>query len=521
MTSTVASSPAVVLPEQRGGWWHRYVCPAHGVELDHVGLLGGQFPADGAPCPHGCRIDTPEVRGAWTVLAHQACAREIRRLSRAGTPEDRATAADLLGDYSALYEQLAATEHADADTWMHRGHLFQQALTESIWAVTIGEACTRTRTAETLRHTLAARAALARDTLLAQDRFHSNYTAWHLAAGAVCTADPAWLTGPHGVFAHVLAATGPDGWEWEASTYYHAFVLRAYLQALRACPHVSVPAEITARLAAMARALTVIARPGQLPALHDGPYARAGYDDELAELAELTTALLPAAEPADAVTVFGDAGYAVLRGTDLTAIVDFGPHGGSHGHRDKLALYLYGPHTPWQPDPGQVPYGHPGWREHYASTAAHPAFSVDGQEQAECAGRLVRADEHGVEVACDSAYPGVTATRRLTLVGDSLVDELTVRADRPRRIALHLRPDVDLRIQAGAAGAVTTVWAGAQTLHGTHTASTAAFFAARPGPGPADDPQRTRTHVDWTAHEATEVTFRSVYRTFPAPQDRS
>lgn len=518
MTSTVASPPVVVLPEQRGGWWHRYVCPAHGVELDHVGLLGGRFPADGAPCAHGCRVDTPHVRGAWTVLAHQACAREIRRLARTGTPADRAAAADLLDRYTALYEQLGATEHADADAWMHRGHLFQQALTESIWAVTIGEAATRAGTAGPLRRTLAARAELARDTLVAQDRFHSNYTAWHLAAGAACTGDPHWLTGEHGVFAHVLAATGPDGWEWEASTYYHAFVLRAYLLALRACPGVAVPGEVAARLAAMAGALTVIARPGQLPALHDGPYQRPAYDDELAELAELTARLLPAPGEPEPVTVFGDAGYAVLRGPDLTAIVDFGPHGGSHGHRDKLALYLYGPHTPWQPDPGQVPYGHPGWREHYASTAAHPAFSVDGQEQAECAGRLIRADAHGVEIACDSAYDGVIATRRLTLHDDTLVDELTVRADRPRRIALHLRPDTDLRVLV-TGDTVTTVWAGARTLHGTHTADTAAFFTARPGPGPADDPQRCRTHVDWTAHEATEVTFRSVYRTIP--QDRS
>ncbi|MEV4411493.1 heparinase II/III family protein [Catellatospora sp. NPDC049609] len=518
---TVATPPAVVLPRQRGGWWHRYVCPVHGVELIHAGLLGGVFPAGDPLCRYGCAIDTPEVRGAWTVLAHQACAREIRRLARTGHPVDTAAAADLLEQYAARYEQLGAAEHDEADAWMHRGHLFQQALTESIWAVTIGEACKRTGAAEPLRRLLADRAALARDTLVVQDRFRSNYTAWHLAAGATCTGDPAWLTGPNGVFAHVLAATGPDGWEWEASTYYHAFVLRAYLLALRACPQVAVPAEVRERLAAMAAALTVIARPGQLPALHDGPYRRPGYDDELAELAELTAALLPQPPAGKPVTVFADAGYAVLRGPALTAIVDFGPHGGSHGHRDKLALYLYGDHVAWQPDPGQVPYGHPGWREHYASTAAHPAFSVDGREQAECTGRLVCADEHGVEVACDSAYPGVSAVRRLTLRGGDLVDELTVRAAQPSRISLHLRPDTDIQVLAGADGAVATVWsAGGQRLESTHTAGTTAFFTARPGPGPADDPQRTRTHVDWTAHDTTEVTFRTVYRSHPG-QDRS
>lgn len=34
------------IPRERGGWWHAYVCPAHGVELDHGDVLGGTFPKD-------------------------------------------------------------------------------------------------------------------------------------------------------------------------------------------------------------------------------------------------------------------------------------------------------------------------------------------------------------------------------------------------------------------------------------------------------------------------------------------
>ena len=72
--------------------------------------------------------------------------------------------------------------------------------------------------------------------------------AWLDAAGAACTGKPEWLDGPHGIFAHVLAATHPDGWEWEASTYYHSFVLRAYRHAIAAVPGVKVPAAVQARI---------------------------------------------------------------------------------------------------------------------------------------------------------------------------------------------------------------------------------------------------------------------------------
>jgi len=500
-----AGAPAV-LPAERGGWWHQYVCPAHGVELEHVGLLTGEFPKGGAPCPHGCRVDTADVRGAWTVLAHQACARAILAAA-GGSPVEREGAVALLREYADRYASLGTTGHNGAAGWMLRGRLFHQALTEAIWAVTIGRAARLLGDpVPELTAGLADAARIARDSLVADGRFRSNYTAWLDAAGAACTGKPEWLEGPHGIFAHVLAATHTDGWEWEASTYYHSFVLRAYRHAIAAVPGVKVPATVRARIDAMADVLRVLVTPGGLlPSLHDGPYRRAEWDRELAEL-DLTPA---ARRP---ITLHRDAGYALLHGGGLQAILDYGPHGGSHGHLDTLSLYLYGSRVAWQPDPGQVPYGHGYWRRYYASTAAHPTFSVDGLDQAECAGELVSAGSAEITVACGTAYEGVSAVRRVVLAPDgALRDELSVSADRPRRIAAHLRPDVALTVRTDPDGTVRTKWDGG--LYGTHTASGAsARFVARAGPGPADDPQRIRTHVDWVAEDATAVTFRSTYR---------
>ena len=555
------------IPRERGGWWHAYVCPAHGVELDHGDLLAGVFPEGGARCPHGCRVDTAAVRGAWVVLSHQAWARHLRVLAHRG---ERAEAVARLVEYAGVYASLATDRHGDAQGWMLRGRLFHQALTDAIWAVNIGH-CVITL-AEQGTEDLAAvvplldeleRAALeARGVLTGRGDLASNYTAWLNAAGAVASRAASaargpewdgakqWLEGEHGLYAHLRVAVAEDGWEWEGSTYYHGFVLRAALLALRSTDPASVPADVAGVLAGMTDVLASIATPGGLlPALHDGPYLRHPLALEWLELIALAQQLVPsprldavAARARDElgpyddgldrelhgwfagpplpprpepgpVSVFPAAGYGVVRAAGIHALLDFGPHGGSHGHRDKLSLYLYGDTTRWQPDFGQVPYAHAEFRELYASSAAHPAFRADGAEQAECAGDLLASDDRSVTAEVTTAYEGVRAVRRVVAGDCYLVDLLTVTGREPRRFTAQLRPGTALDIQQQAAGPVRTTWYGDETLHGWHTHTPGAEVRpfSRPGPGPADDPQRTRTWVDFTA-EAERITFASVYQ---------
>ncbi|MFB7992554.1 heparinase II/III family protein [Streptomyces sp. NPDC056002] len=560
------------IPRERGGWWHAYVCPAHGVELDHGDVLGGVFPADGARCPRGCRVDTPAVRGARTVLSHQAWARRLRVLAERG--EDADAVSGLL-EYTSLYAELAGRHHDDAQPWMLRGRLFHQALTDAIWAVNIGHATWTLGARGTAGLTAVLplldeleRAALdARDVLVARGDLASNYTTWLTAAGiatgraaAVVRGVPwdgakQWLEGPQGLYAHLRACVADDGWEWEGSTYYHGFVLRAALLALRGTDPSALPADVATRLGGMVDVLAAIATDGGvLPALHDGPYLRdplslewlelcalarqfapsprmdavaararadlAGADDGLDLLLDgwFTGAPLPERSAPAPVTVFGDAGYAVVRAAGVHTVLDFGPHGGSHGHRDKLSLYLYGVTAPWQPDPGQVPYAHEEFRDLYASTAAHPSFRVDGAEQAECAGRLLSADDTSVTAETTTAYEGVRAVRRVEAGTSHLVDVLTVTGERGAvgRISAQLRPGVALDLQVQASGPVRTTWYGDELLHGWHTASPPVRPFCRPGPGPADDPQQQRTRVDFTARDTTRVVFASVYQSASA-----
>ncbi|MBP2349573.1 hypothetical protein JOF29_000656 [Kribbella aluminosa] len=545
-------------PTERGGWWHEYVCPAHGVELSHVGFETGRFPAGGVPCSYGCRVDTPAVRGAWMVLAHHFWARRIRLLSYDGG------GAELLASYARLYLDLTKEgEHDQAQDWMQRGRLFHQALTDAVWGVPIAHAI-RTladRSVVELDETLpmlddmVAGARRARDAMVAQDKFSSNYTAWFNALGATASQAAAavretewdgadeWLTGEHGQFAHLDASTGDDGWEWEGSTYYHGFVLRAYLLSLRGYDPSAVPASLETMIAALAD----IATPGGLlPALHDGPYRRVPLALEWLEIAALagqfTSAVDLSAVAAHARAEVGadydgledrfdgwfsgppragalpargpDSTYAVIRTAGIHAILDHGPHGGSHGHHDKLALYLYGSTTPWQPDPGQVPYGHAPWRAHYKSVVSHPTIRIDGLEPAEATGTLTR-NGNSISATVSGWYDGVRATRDLVAADNYLLDIVRVTADREREIVLQFRPDVDLTVEVGPR-ATRSTWTGDEKLYGYHRGD--GIPVTRPGPGPADDPQRTRTWIDWTV-TGTSATFCSVYSTAPIDDD--
>ena len=598
--------PVLEIPERRGGWWHEYVCPAHGTELQPA--RDGVF-----PCPHGCVLTGEPYAGAWAVLAHQRAARALRRLaviaraghdgelgdqaSTCGDLATRAAAADEaiagLSRYAELHRRLASEIRADVQPWMLAGKLFQQALTEAIWGTSIALAVQtlagvvpveRLRPAAELLRSLRSGAHDARAVLLERDDFTNNYTAWLNAAGATTSRALAllgepdetavWVDGPHGIVEHLAAAVHPDGWEWEGSSYYHVFVLRAYLLALRGRRDL-LTGDLPTRLAAMIQVVATLAtdRDAVVPALHDSPYGDPGWDEELYELCLLTAALpgspdlgflagplaarlpgqitrwreteargwfgaaqmalFPPPVPQRGSRLFPDAGYAVLAGRGYRAVLDLGPHGGSHGHLDKLALYIYGAGARWQPAYGVPPYGHPWRREYYRATAAHPTLTVDDTEQAEADGRLLywRADGDRAEVGASAqVYPGVRFERHVRAEAGWLVDVVRVAASSERRFTLHLRADTDVSVQHTGSGS-RSHWPGDGGLTGLHTAlctsasvtgtgiaagtglgveSVPAVLSVGADLGPADDPQRSRPHLRWRARAETAV-FASVY----------
>lgn len=83
---------------------------------------------------------------------------------------------------------------------------------------------------------------------------------------------------------------------------------------------------------------------------------------------------------------FTGLGHSVLRaGTgneQLYALVDYGVHGGYHGHPDKLHLEVFGKGERLAPDLGIPPYSNSMYTSYYKTTFSHNTVMVDGDTQA-------------------------------------------------------------------------------------------------------------------------------------------
>lgn len=74
---------------------------------------------------------------------------------------------------------------------------------------------------------------------------------------------------------------------------------------------------------------------------------------------------------------------------DHTLILKFGPHGGGHGHYDKLGFVSYARGGILAVDPGTQPYGAPTHDTWDKMTVAHNTMVVDERTQAEATGQLM------------------------------------------------------------------------------------------------------------------------------------
>jgi hypothetical protein len=120
-------------------------------------------------------------------------------------------------------------------------------------------------------------------------------------------------------------------------------------------------------------------------------------------------------------------------------MVDYGEHGGSHGHRDKLNLLYYAQGHPWLTDAGMLPYGNRVHQQYFKQTIAHNTVIVGGRSQQEAEGKLTyirENDDDSIKVATevDGAYPGVVLQRKTIMTAGYLLDVYKVKCDREQTI---------------------------------------------------------------------------------------
>jgi hypothetical protein len=147
-------------------------------------------------------------------------------------------------------------------------------------------------------------------------------------------------------------------------------------------------------------------------------------------------------------TNFPNSGFAILAsgsGRETTWFcIDYGPHGGGHGHPDKLGFVLFGQGQILAPDPGTANYGVPiqaGW---YRTTLAHNTLTIDevSQKPAEgqCDAFLARPGFSAAMAEAGKICDGVDFRRTVALVDDNLlvfIDQIRADKEHTFDLAYH------------------------------------------------------------------------------------
>jgi hypothetical protein len=129
--------------------------------------------------------------------------------------------------------------------------------------------------------------------------------------------------------------------------------------------------------------------------------------------------------------VFPESGYAMLRAknADLNIILKFGPHGGGHGHYDKLGEIVSADGRTQAVDPGTQLYGMALHKEWDQMSVAHNTITADELRQDQATGKLTAwKDEDGyiaVTASAEPAYKFADLTRSILVT-----EEYALQVDR-------------------------------------------------------------------------------------------
>lgn len=464
-------------PDRGSQWWHWYTCKKCGARLRTASPTKHVCPSCGA------------VYSGWpyddVVLArqHGALANGARDLGLAyiltGKREYARRAADILLGYAQRYEKYPL--HNVRGEPKGGGHVGPQTLDEATWLIPIVQAfdAVQDTLSEDERRQIVDHLLMpaARTTWSPSMSVH-NISCWRNSAyGLVGLAldneemVEAAYAGRVGFLTQLRQGVIPPGFWYEGSWGYHFYTMHALLPFVEAGLRAGLDVLLDEYRAMYEAPLEFVAPDMRLPAFNDSGYSglnsmlyaiayRHWREPRFAWAASLRPptgwqALIWGAREIGAGNasfvsrLYPEAGYAVFRtqgwGERAGAVIppnylalDFGPHGGGHGHPDKLnfAWWAYG--RLMAPDAGSIAYGNPMHGGYYKQTLAHNTVIIDGKSQRPCTGKCLFYAADGdmgiVGASADEAYPGVELRRIVAVSGQRVIDITIARADRQRRM---------------------------------------------------------------------------------------
>jgi hypothetical protein len=502
----------IVVPDKGGQWEFYYYCPKDNAGLKALSDAEHQCTACGTVYKN-----ERTVAAYRTVLHHQANARCYNLgLAWALSGDDRfaAPVRDVLLKYAKLYKT-----YERHDRWGRTGLMaivggrrYCQHLSEGFGIMKIAEAYDLVYNSKCLsdadRKTIEDEFILATAREIRRFNFHNpgknNHQTWfnatYAVVGLVC-GDETLLNeavyGAKGFHAQLKGSITKDGIWYEGTIAYHFYALQAMEEIVKAASRVGWDLTKGTRLKEMFTGPMQMAYPnGQFPAVNDGDWATLqSYQGHFRWAKERfgDPLFAPLAEGKADVSglksaALEGAGIVALRkGTGpkaVCAMLDYGEHGGHHGHPDKLNLMLYALGRELAPDPGRLSYSVPEHLTWCRQTVAHNLVVVNGKSQEPLEGKLLFFEDQEGHAAClatgGNSYPGVEQRRFLLLTEGFLVDAFALAADRECQMdwILHAMGELSLSVPPKPTAAVLVAENGYQHLSDLKQADPAATFHA-------------------------------------------
>ena len=468
-----------------GYWWHHYGCEACGGRLNMKG-----------PRRHVCRHcgkvwDNDTLFHVYWSKVHGDHARAARDLAltyqMTGDEKYARRAIELITWYADHYAEFPPSDKG--------GKVVSQTLDECVWLLQMMEAADLaypTMTKDEARH-------IEQDLIYAGAMYTRKYRGgihnircWHnscWASAGYFVGDPELVEfareGKYGFVAQMEKGVLEDGMWYERSMGYHSYTLSAISYHLKAAMHAGDDLYRMPQVRKLLMFPLMISFPNLVtPSLNDGGFstgpispsrlelAAAWYEDPVAVSALRKRYAMGARRHSMEAWQFGEelpdagpytpppsmdlegAGLAVLRrGQGKSAacvMLEYGEHGGGHGHPDKLQLIVYGLGRQLCPDLGTTGYANPLHPKYYKTTPAHNTVTIAGRNMAGRSGELVafEANDHfsSAVARTDQVYKGYVLTRRVLLGDGFLVDEFVVAGDKPETLDWFLRADGKLTL---------------------------------------------------------------------------
>jgi len=460
----------LVIPEKEGQWIFYYACPEHDARLKAE-----------SPERHVCPVcgkvyDDARTQAAYQTVLHNQLDNDLHALALAwAVGHDDRFATPVRQALLKLADIYPTLERHDR--WGRRGLLaivggrrYCQHLDEAVSAITLARAfdlvakapcwseADRQRVARDLLRRICAEIQEKSWMMDARNNHQSWFNAAH-ANVAVAIGDAALLRDAiHAPAAGLLwqldNSVTADGIWYEGTMAYHFYALAAITDTLTAARRAGWTFAGHARLKSLWLGPLQLAYPnGQFPVINDSDpgslggrrasyaFARDYFGDPRFETADVSMPLASAALTGAGLVVLRRGAGAHAR----CAFLDYGIHGGHHGHPDKLNITLFTLGREIVPDPGRLTYSVPEHLSWARTTVAHNTLVIDGRDQQPTEGRLLWFDETaayaGALAETTGAYPGYTLRRGLLMTEEWLLDIMTVTGSAPATLdwLLHVR----------------------------------------------------------------------------------